>query len=140
MRELLRAAATLPAAALQRTLRPGLVVVWFEGEEPSAALMAERLVFKLEVWVAAIAGRPFPESGGENLESRFERAARDFARVVRAIRDRGARDDAFVDALCEPPQSFTYGGVLARPRLPRGAPRDARRRPRRGRRRGAVLG
>ena len=29
------------------------------------------------------------------------------------IRDRGAWDDAFVDALCEPPQSFTYGGVLA---------------------------
>jgi hypothetical protein len=32
---------------------------------------------------------------------------------VRAIRERGAWDDAFVDALCEPPQSFTYGGVVA---------------------------
>ena len=29
------------------------------------------------------------------------------------MRDRGAWDDAFVDALCEPPQSFTYGGVVA---------------------------
>jgi hypothetical protein len=28
-------------------------------------------------------------------------------------RERGAWDDAFVDALCEPPQSFTYGGVIA---------------------------
>ena len=36
-----------------------------------------------------------------------------FERVARRIRDRGAWDDAFVDALCEPPQSFTYGGVLA---------------------------
>ncbi|MGH2716057.1 MAG: hypothetical protein ACRDM7_19675 [Thermoleophilaceae bacterium] len=26
---------------------------------------------------------------------------------------RGAWDDAFVDALCEPPQSFTYGGVIS---------------------------
>ncbi len=122
VRELLRAAATLPAAELQRPLRPGLVVVWFEGEEPSAAVMAERLVFTLEVWVAAIAGRAFPGGGegaagvgaaGEDLVARFERAARDFARIVRAIRERGAWDDAFVDALCEPPQSFTYGGVVA---------------------------
>ena len=30
-----------------------------------------------------------------------------------SLRDRGAWDDAFVDALCEPPQSFTYGGVFA---------------------------
>jgi AraC family transcriptional regulator len=121
VRELLHAAATLPAAELRRPLRPGLVVVWFDGEEPSAAVMAERLVFTLEVWVAAIAGRAFPGGGegdagggaGEDLVARFERAARDFARIVRAIRERGAWDDAFVDALCEPPQSFTYGGVVA---------------------------
>jgi AraC family transcriptional regulator len=87
--------------------------VWFEGEEPSAALMAERLVFTLEVWVAAMTGEAMPDTGGEDLLRRFDRASRAFARVARAIRDRGAWDDAFVDALCEPPQSFTYGGVLA---------------------------
>ena len=32
---------------------------------------------------------------------------------AKRIRDRGGYDDAFVDALCEPPRSFTYGGVLA---------------------------
>jgi AraC family transcriptional regulator len=113
VRELLEAAATLPADWLERPLRPGFVAVWFEGEEPSAALMAERLVFTLEVWVAAIAGRPLPEETEDDLLRRFDRASRDFARLARAIRDRGAWDDAFVDALCEPPQSFTYGGVLA---------------------------
>ena len=112
-RELLEAAATLPAAELERPLRPGFVAVWFEGEEASAALMAERLVFTLEVWVAAIGGEPVPERPGEDLLRRFDRAARGFERVARAIRDRGAWDDAFVDALCEPPQSFTYGGVLS---------------------------
>jgi AraC family transcriptional regulator len=65
VRELLEAAATLPAAELERELRPGLVVVWFEGEEASAVLMAERLVYTLEVWVAAIQGQPAPEGGGE---------------------------------------------------------------------------
>jgi AraC-like DNA-binding protein len=112
VRELLDAAATVPAEALERPLRPGFVATWFEGEEPSAALMAERLVFTLEIWVAAMGGTLAPEPGGE-LRARFDRAAVAFSRTARAIRDRGAWDDAFVDALCEPPQSFTYGGVLA---------------------------
>ena len=113
VRELVEAAATLPAAELERPLRPGFVAVWFEGEEPSAAMMAERLVFTLEVWIAAMAGKPLPRTRADDLLSRFDRASRSFARLARAVRDAGAWDDAFVDALCEPPQSFTYGGVLA---------------------------
>jgi AraC family transcriptional regulator len=113
VRELLEVAATLPSAELERPLRPGFTATWFEGEEPSAAMMAERLVFTLEVWVAAMTGEAIPERGDRDLVRRFDRASRSFARVARAIRDRGAWDDAFVDALCEPPQSFTYGGVLA---------------------------
>ncbi len=112
VRELLEAAATLPADALARPLRPGFVAVWFEGEEASAAVMAERLVFTLEVWNAAISGEPMPDKAGDLLR-RFDRAAREFSRMARTIRDRGAWDDAFVDALCEPPQSFTYGGVVS---------------------------
>lgn len=111
-RELLRAAAALPAAELERPIRPGLVVVWFEGEESSAAQMRDRLVGTLEVWVAAIAGQPGPARSGP-LEQRLERAASALTRLVRAIRDRGAWDDAFVDALCEPPQTFTFGAVIA---------------------------
>ena len=114
VRELLVAMEGLAAVDLARPLRPGFVVVWFEGEEASAAVMAERLVFTLEVWVAAMAGEAFPEPGGaHSLLERLDRAAPAFERIARSIRDRGAYDDAFVDALCEPPQSFTYGGVLA---------------------------
>ncbi len=106
-------AGSLPAPELERPLRPGFVVVWFEGEEASAAVMAERLVFTLEVWVAAMAGLPFPERGDRRLMERFERVAPAFERIARSIGDRGAWDDALVDALCEPPQSFTYGGVIS---------------------------
>jgi AraC family transcriptional regulator len=114
VRDLLEAAATLPESELQRPMRPGLVVVWFEGEEASAALMAERLVYTLEIWVAAITGEAAPDvAGGGDLLQRHDRASRAFARLARRIRDRGAWDDAFVDALCEPPQAFTYGGVIA---------------------------
>ena len=116
VRELLVAMEGIPAEELARELRPGFVVVWFEGEEASAAVMAERLVFTLEVWVAAMAGEAFPErraGAPVRLLERLDRAAPAFERIARSIRDRGAWDDAFVDALCEPPQSFTYGGVLA---------------------------
>jgi AraC-like DNA-binding protein len=115
VRELLAAAETLPREALERPLRPGFVAVWFEGEEPSAALMAERLVYTLEVWVAAIAGEPAPppRPPADELSVRFERAARAFARLARRIRDRDAWDDAFIDALCEPPETFTFGGVVS---------------------------
>jgi AraC family transcriptional regulator len=112
-RELLEAAAALTRDELARPLRPGFVAVWFEGEEATAGAMAERLVFTLEVWVAAITGAPAPAPASGPLLPRFDRAAVGFARVAKQIRDRGAWEDAFVDALCEPPQSFTYGGVLA---------------------------
>jgi hypothetical protein len=111
-RELLEAAATLDPAQLARPLRPGFVATWFEGEEPDAATMCERLVFTLEVWVAAMAGLPHPAPGASVL-ARFDAVAVAFERIARTIRDRGGWDDAFVDALCEPPQSFTYGGVLS---------------------------
>ncbi len=115
---LLDAAATLTTDELDRPLRPGFVAVWFEGEEASAASMAARLVSTLEVWTAAILGEAPPDVGAGDagiaeLRRRFARVAPRFARVARSIRDRGAWDDGFVDALCEPPQSFTFGGVLA---------------------------
>lgn len=117
VRELLVAAAALAPAALARELRPGFVVVGFEGPEPTAALMAERLVRTLEVWIAAIAGEELPDDldprAAGDLLARFDAAGPRFARLVRALRERGAWDDAFVDALCEPPQSFSYGGVVA---------------------------
>jgi AraC family transcriptional regulator len=68
--------------------------------------------YTLEVWVAAITGVGWPDTGGDLLH-RHARASIAFTRLVRGIRDRGTWDDAFVDAPCEPPQSFTYGGVIS---------------------------
>ena len=112
-RELLARAGALPADALARPLRPGFVAHPLEGEEPTAALMAERLVATLEIWTAAIDGEVRDGPGGGTWVQRLDRAGGAFARIVREIRDRGAWDEGFVDALCEPPQSFTYGSVVA---------------------------
>jgi AraC family transcriptional regulator len=113
VRQLLQRAATLPAAALARPLRPGFVAHPLEGEEPSAELMAERLVATLEIWNAAIDGEVRDGPGPGTRVERLDRAGRTFAATVRTLGRRGAWDAGFVDALCEPPQSFTYGSVVA---------------------------
>jgi AraC family transcriptional regulator len=33
--------------------------------------------------------------------------------MARQVRDENCWDEAFVDALCEPPETFTYVGMLA---------------------------
>ena len=113
---LLEQAATLSDDALDRHLRPGLVVHDFEGPEPDARTMLERIVFTKEVWTAAIGGRDIPPRDDRSiaaLQARLTLVQPQFTALVRRIRDRNEWDDAFVDALCTPPVSFTFGSVIA---------------------------
>lgn len=113
---LLEQAATLPDEALDRHVRPGLIVHEFEGPEPDLRTMLERIVFTLEVWTAAIGGRDIPSHTDRSiaaLQARLTAVQPQFAALVRRIRDRNEWDDAFVDALCTPPVSFTFGSVIA---------------------------
>jgi AraC family transcriptional regulator len=113
---LLEQAAGLSDAALDRHVRPGMVVHAFEGPEPDVRTMLERIVFTKEVWTAAIGGRDIPSSGDRTiaaLQARHATVQPQFAALVRRIRDRHEWDDAFVDALCTPPVSFTFGSVIA---------------------------
>lgn len=113
---LLEQAATLSDAALDRHVRPGLVVHDFEGPEPDVRSMLERIVFTKEVWTAAIGGRDIPPRDDRSiagLQARLTAVQPQFAALVRRIRDRNEWDDAFVDALCTPPVSFTFGSVVA---------------------------
>jgi len=85
-------------------------------EEETIGSMLERLVWTKEMWTAAVEGRPMPErrEGSPGcLRKRLEGAGPAFAGIVRDVRARGAWDTAFVDATCEPPASFTYGGMAA---------------------------
>ncbi|HEU4730586.1 MAG TPA: AraC family transcriptional regulator [Kofleriaceae bacterium] len=113
---LLEQAATLSDEALDRHVRPGLIVHAFEGPEPDVRSMLDRLVFTKEVWAAAIAGRDFPADRDRSiagLKGRLAAVQPQFTALVRRIRDRNEWDDVFVDALCTPPVSFTFGSVIA---------------------------
>jgi AraC-like DNA-binding protein len=113
---LLEQAATLSDEALDRHVRPGLIVHTFEGPEPDVRTMLDRLVFTKEVWTAAIAGRELATDRDQSIAGQQARLAvvqPQFAALVRRIRDRNEWDDVFVDTLCTPPVSFTFGSVIA---------------------------
>jgi len=116
-RQLLDAAAALPEEKLDEPFDVTPPVLYdFPQERPSARDMLERLIFSKEMWTAAIAGREAPEGGGrsvEELRERLERSGVDFVALVRDIRERGAWDTAFVDAVCDPPETFTFGAMVA---------------------------
>jgi AraC family transcriptional regulator len=113
---LLEQAATLSDEALDRPVRPGFVVHAFEGPEPDVRTILERVIFTKEVWTAAIGGRDIPPRDQRSiaaLRTRLAAVEPQFAALVRRIRDRNEWDDVFVDALCTPPVSFTFGSVVA---------------------------
>jgi hypothetical protein len=113
---LLEQAATVSDETLDRPMRPGLVVHAFEGPEPDVRTMLERIVFTKEVWTAAMGGRDIPSREQRSiaaLQARLAAVQPQFSALVRRIRDRNEWDDEFVDALCKPPVSFTFGSVIA---------------------------
>jgi AraC family transcriptional regulator len=84
---------------------------------PTLRSVTDRLVGQLEMWVSTLqGGTSMPPAGDTTppgLRGRLESAGPRFRELVMTpIRD-GRADDTFIDAICDPPQTFTYGGVLA---------------------------
>jgi AraC family transcriptional regulator len=114
---------------LDRPLEGGVAVFGWDTPDRTLREMLERIVFTKEVWAAALTGgampkldaapdgsgprAPAPERTPAALLARFENADAAFTRALADVRDRGAWDDTFVDALCEPPEAFTFGGTFA---------------------------
>lgn len=115
-RALIDHAKQLPEADYRRELRPGQAVSEWEGPEPSVAAVLERTVFTKEVWLAAILGRELPTDRTDHPAALLERHDDLAPRWLETVRDIGRRDawdDLIVDALCEPPESFVVGSILA---------------------------
>jgi len=114
--QLLDAAATLDDTALDEPVPLSPPTPAFACEQPSIRAMLNRLVFTKEMWSAAISGHAFVESDDTTLDgmrARLDRSGAEFASLVRDIASRNAWDTAFVDATCEPPETFTFGGAVA---------------------------
>ncbi|HEX5227866.1 MAG TPA: helix-turn-helix domain-containing protein [Bryobacteraceae bacterium] len=120
-RRLLQHAGNLSDEQLDRA-QPTTKKVWgWDKPDGSLREILERMVQTKEVWAAALAGGEAPPIHGQPpsertpaaLLRRFEKAEADFARILGDVHGRNAWSDTFVDALCEPPETFTFGGMFA---------------------------
>jgi AraC family transcriptional regulator len=80
--------------------------------------LLSRLIGQMGMWNAALANREYDWSleEHESISSMRERLAVEgpaYLSHVREVCEQGRLDDTFVDALCEPAEVFTYGGMIA---------------------------
>jgi AraC-like DNA-binding protein/uncharacterized damage-inducible protein DinB len=119
-RRLLEYASTLTDEQLDQPL-PTVVELlpWRESNKTLRQLL-ENIVFTKEVWTAALSGAemdmngpPQSQRSPQAMLQRLEKTDAGLHRILSDIRNRSAWDDTFVDALCEPAETFTFGGVFA---------------------------
>ena len=106
-------AATVDAAVLDRPIELSVEGI---DEDPTLRLLTERLVRQLEMWVSAVEGgteMPEGDTTPSGLRARLDAIEPKFREVIVAPIAEGRADDTFVDAICEPAETFTYGGVVA---------------------------
>ncbi len=117
---LLCRAADLSDEQLDRPLNAVVEILPWREKTNTLRQLLENIVFTKEVWTAALTGGTL-DMNGPPPERRTPRAMRErleqtdaaLDRIMREVGARGGWDDTFVDALCEPPETFSYGGVFA---------------------------
>jgi len=111
--EMVRLAERLSEQELDETI--GLAV---DEDAQTIRSLLSRLIGQMGMWNAAMASRDYDWSveKHESLSSMRERLADEGPTYLSHVRDVVAADrldDTFVDALCEPAEVFTYGGMIA---------------------------
>lgn len=120
-RRLLDMAMTLNNEQLDRPLKNQVKVFPWNDADQSLRQILDRMVQTKEVWAAALTGSGMPllhDAPPEHrtpsaMLARIKKADEAFHSVLTDIRNRNAWEDTFVDALCEPPETFTFGGIFA---------------------------
>ena len=113
--EMLARAQNLPSEVLERPIE-----ISVEGidSEPTLRSLLARLVGQLSMWDAATHDQPYEieverTQSITGLRAKLGEVGPAFIEQVHAIVDDGRLDETFVDAVCDPPEVFTYGGMIA---------------------------
>jgi AraC family transcriptional regulator len=118
VRDLLDAAKGLDDEAWRARRLAGSHVLEWDGPDESLAEVFSHLVRTKQIWLASVEGSAFPvfdvtTDDVETLRALHAELAPRWLAMVRDVDRRGAWGDRLVDALCEPPESFVLGSVLA---------------------------
>ena len=111
--EMVRCAALLDDAALDEPIE-----VSVDDDHQTIRSLLSRLVGQLGMWNAAVADRAYDWAVEEHesidsMRTRLAEEGTTYLAHVRDVVEQGRLDDTFVDALCEPAEVFTYGGMIA---------------------------
>ncbi|HEY1643881.1 MAG TPA: helix-turn-helix transcriptional regulator [Streptosporangiaceae bacterium] len=111
--EMIERAAQLPAERLDEQIELSV-----DEDQLTMRGLLSRLIGQMDMWNCAIANREYDWSledheSVETMRGRLARVAPAFLTSVRDVVDNGRLDETFVDALCEPAEVFTYGGMIA---------------------------
>jgi AraC-like DNA-binding protein len=111
--EMISAASQLPDEALDE-----LIVLDVDEDNQTIRSLLSRLVGQMGMWNAAMENRDYDWSveDHEPIAAMRQRLAVEGPAYLSRIREVVADerlDDTFVDALCDPPEVFTYGGMVA---------------------------
>ena len=108
------------AARLSDDVLDTPIVISVEGvdDDPTLRKLLSRLVGQLGMWNAVLAMRDYDWSVEqlETVDSMRRRLAVEgptFLHHVRTVSEEGRLDETFVDALCQPAEVFTHGGMIA---------------------------
>ena len=119
-RRLLEYAGALTDEQLDRPMPTVVELLPWREKNKTLRQLLENIVFTKEVWTAALSGTdmdvngpPPSERSPKAMLKRLEKTDVELHRILGDIRNRAAWDDTFVDALCEPAETFTFGGVFA---------------------------
>ena len=87
-------------------------------DEPTLRSLLSRLVGQMDMWNAAMGSRAYDfsveqEESIASIRRRLRAAGPAFLDRAREVIVANRLDETFVDATCDPPQVFTYGGMLA---------------------------
>jgi len=106
--------ADLPDAVLDQPVELSVEGI---DRDPTLRSLADRLVGQLEMWVASVNGATAMPAPGPtepaSLRARLDDVGPRFRELVLPPLRDGRADETFVDAVCDPPQTFTFGGMLA---------------------------
>ena len=116
LRRILVKAEALTETQLDAPLLEPIQPLPFEEAQRTLRELLHKTVFTVEVWMAAVHGRKMPEPVDMSVQAisrRAEATYGEFLPLVRRVRRENLWDTAFLDMLCKPPESFSYGGMIS---------------------------
>ncbi len=113
--EMISRAGTLSDAELDAPIEISVEGV---DDDPSLRSLLSRLIGQMAMWNAALAGEAYDfaierDESIQAMRSRLVDEGPTFLSHVHEVTEQGRLDETFVDAICDPPEVFTYGGMIA---------------------------